>query len=78
MNRLAILALLLTIPACADHVAGNEFGGTTEGATTASRSTDLFQSADAHCAKYGKKARVTQSGGRSYYAVSTLSFECVQ
>jgi len=67
------LALLLACSACAPNLAqSNEMGGIVD--QTGSAGNDrAFAIAEAHCAKYGKKAVITQHS-------STLdrrtSFEC--
>jgi hypothetical protein len=68
MSRIAI-TLLLALGACAAQADGTELGGVVSYTTTAG---DAVKAANAHCQKYGRTARPTQTdhwGG-------SLTFSC--
>jgi hypothetical protein len=65
--RTIIFVGVLFLTGCAE-VVGNDVSGAVENAST---NSEAFRLAEGHCAKYGKKARVTQSmSGR-------MTFDCV-
>ncbi len=64
-----ILIGVLFLAACAE-VAGNDVSGTVANSMSAS---EAFRMAEAHCTKFGKKARVTQSNPYQ----GSMTFDCV-
>lgn len=72
MKKLCFLTFALALSACAPHVMhGNDVGGVVQ-----FRTSDLgeaLKAADAHCQKFGKKARITSSPSLRTQA----TFECV-
>lgn len=71
--RIAIVLLALTVAACATpEVTGNSDGGITS--MFASNEREVFAAAQAHCAKYGRNARITDVQAIG----SSVSFECVK
>lgn len=71
--RVIVLVGVLFLAACAE-VVGNDVGGTVEMTSSASES---FRMAEQHCAKYGKKARITQSKPGTAYSARSMTFDCV-
>lgn len=69
--------LAVALGACAPQIAGNELGGTIEGGAAPTSPPALFPRAEAHCAKYGKKARVTGSQPQTVISYASLSFDCI-
>ena len=66
MRTIIILGVLF-LAACGE-VVGNDVSGAVE---NASSNSEAFRLAEGHCAKYGKKARITQSiSGR-------MTFDCL-
>lgn len=72
-----VLVLAFALAGCAAEVAGNSAGGMVEGGAAPASTPALFQKAEAHCARYGKQARVTGSVPQTVISYPTLSFDCV-
>lgn len=70
--RFLTFAIIFALGACAQPVTGGPAGGVMPWITTSTQMS--FSAAQAHCAKYGKDARiqqiVPQAGG-------TVAFDCV-
>lgn len=67
------LILVLLLSGCAGVQSANPSGGIVR--TGLVGSDEMLQSADAHCAKYGKRAQIT--GQLSAYNPSDFLFACV-
>jgi hypothetical protein len=74
--RIAVILIALVLAGCGPTVAGNDLGGSVEGGGYTTN-VDAFNAAETHCAKYGRKARVTQSAPQTAYSVSSMTFDCV-
>ena len=79
MNRMRyVLILSIVLAGCTSPTtAGNELGGVVEGGTPPATMPELFNRAEAHCAKYGKKARTSGTSSQTFAAFPTLSFNCI-
>lgn len=72
--RYAMILMALTLAACSEpRVTGNAQGGVMPWFAT--NEQIAFNAAQAHCAKYGKDARITQIVPR---AGGTVAFDCVK
>lgn len=73
MRKIAVLAAILGLSACAPSLqGGNEAGGIFSQVTNFNRA-EAFTAAEAHCKQFGKAARI--SGTDALY--NTMTFDCV-
>lgn len=72
--RYAVIGLGLLLTGCTTQIAGNEGGGMLE--WDGGSQVTAFRRIEAHCAKYGRRARVTSTMPNNAMGMGSIVFVC--